>query len=645
MGILSYIIRINYIASINPQDDETYFLYNGHGDVVQTVNETGTVQNHYDYDIWGNPTLTVETTPNAIRYAGEFFDNETGLYYLRARYYDPYSGRFTTEDSYWGEEDNPLSLNRYTYCENDPIQYVDPTGHYVSDWDRDNLSSDAITQLENCGAAYNIAKSNNDKEGMDAAHDAAEKIRDGSGLRGGNVQGTADGNTVIVDSSGNSTVYTSNNNSEQRQQEIRQTLTRETEIVEAYKATNNWSMPLLLNEFMDAMASQPTFTESGNGFFVKDANGFFTENWNDLDSLTNILLCSNTSVNGGLNQPAVISIDGWEISGSCINRVTYADIERIAKAIDQYAVVKNRTLYIRNRKTGLVVKIPTVKSDGFPISVGDIAKAAGVEENLTWWDYNGKHHISIRGTKNTVLFKDTDLDLKPEVQQMISYYDDMSLYANVAYDSNIISADEYSALTNLCEEKVQKLRDSNEFEEPDDYAYQLICGIGSFIPGAGYIFDVLGDTQPVYAADISSEAINKISNPSNMSRILKAASTNLKYNYYKNTVYELVDDAGNVKYVGRTRQEIKVRQKQHWKADPLKNGLRIQVAEFEGKTLTGLSHSEARGLEHLVFESYGGFNNKNLLNKIRPLDLDNPKVAKKATEYIKDAWKFIKKLT
>ena len=140
----------------------------------------------------------------------------------------------------------------------------------------------AITQLENCGAAYNIAKSNNDKEGMAAAHAAAEEIRDGSGRRGGNVQGTADGNTVIVDSSGNSTVYTSSNNSEQRQQEIRQTLTREAEIVEAYKSTNDWSVPLLLNEFMDAMASQPTFTESGNGFFVKDDNIFFTENWNGI---------------------------------------------------------------------------------------------------------------------------------------------------------------------------------------------------------------------------------------------------------------------------------------------------------------------------------------------------------------------------
>jgi RHS repeat-associated protein len=68
---------------------------NGHGDVVQTVSEAGQVENQYDYDNFGNPILTIETEyKNAIRYAGEFYDEETGLYYLRARYYDPYIGRF-----------------------------------------------------------------------------------------------------------------------------------------------------------------------------------------------------------------------------------------------------------------------------------------------------------------------------------------------------------------------------------------------------------------------------------------------------------------------------------------------------------------------------------------------------------------------
>jgi RHS repeat-associated protein len=65
----------------------------------------------------GNPVLTIETAACSIRYAGEYLDKETGLYYLRARYYDPYIGRFISEDSYWGEDDNPLSLNLYTYCQ------------------------------------------------------------------------------------------------------------------------------------------------------------------------------------------------------------------------------------------------------------------------------------------------------------------------------------------------------------------------------------------------------------------------------------------------------------------------------------------------------------------------------------------------
>ena len=76
---------INYIASISANKTTSYFIYNGHGDVVQTVAPNGEVQNNYDYDIWGNATLTVETVECSIRYAGEFYDSETGLYYLRAR--------------------------------------------------------------------------------------------------------------------------------------------------------------------------------------------------------------------------------------------------------------------------------------------------------------------------------------------------------------------------------------------------------------------------------------------------------------------------------------------------------------------------------------------------------------------------------
>lgn len=127
-----YVHGLNYIARIDASEKLSYYLYNGHGDAVQTVSEAGAVENQYDYDIFGSPILVVEQYASSIRYSGEFFDAEVGLYYLRARYYDPYVGRFISKDSYEGQSDDPLSLNRYTYTHNNPLIYWDPTGHWVA---------------------------------------------------------------------------------------------------------------------------------------------------------------------------------------------------------------------------------------------------------------------------------------------------------------------------------------------------------------------------------------------------------------------------------------------------------------------------------------------------------------------------------
>jgi RHS repeat-associated protein len=133
---------------------EYYYLYNGHGDVVQIVDRNGNVVNNYKYDEWGNILESNETISNPFKYAGEIYDEETGLYYLRARYYDPALGRFLNEDSVEGQVNNPLSLNLYTYCYNNPLIYIDPTGNTAKDFFTglanaldDNLTGGALNWL------------------------------------------------------------------------------------------------------------------------------------------------------------------------------------------------------------------------------------------------------------------------------------------------------------------------------------------------------------------------------------------------------------------------------------------------------------------------------------------------------------------
>jgi RHS repeat-associated protein len=70
-------------------------------------------------------------TPNVYRYTGEQWDPDLGMYYLRARYYQPDIGRFWTMDTYEGSQSDPLSLHKYLYCAADPVNNTDPSGHFM----------------------------------------------------------------------------------------------------------------------------------------------------------------------------------------------------------------------------------------------------------------------------------------------------------------------------------------------------------------------------------------------------------------------------------------------------------------------------------------------------------------------------------
>lgn len=82
----------------------------------------------YDYDAFGSLLNSTGTTPNVYKYRGEQWDPDLGLYYLRARYYNPLTGRFMSRDPNDGHKWDPKSLHKYLYAEGDPVDAVDPNG-------------------------------------------------------------------------------------------------------------------------------------------------------------------------------------------------------------------------------------------------------------------------------------------------------------------------------------------------------------------------------------------------------------------------------------------------------------------------------------------------------------------------------------
>ena len=113
-----------------------YYVLNAQGDVVRIVNSSRNTVASYTYDPWGKIISSSGTLAdiNPLRYRGYYYDSETGFYYLQSRYYDPEIGRFINADSYASTDMvGLLSTNMFSYCENNPVMRVDPTGELF--WD------------------------------------------------------------------------------------------------------------------------------------------------------------------------------------------------------------------------------------------------------------------------------------------------------------------------------------------------------------------------------------------------------------------------------------------------------------------------------------------------------------------------------
>ena len=121
------------------------YLYrkDGQGNIVALIDNTGNVVVEYKYDAWGNHAVLDANGAdindashignlNPFRYRGYYYDTETGLYYLKSRYYDPEVGRFITiDDISYLDPETINGLNLYAYCGNNPVMHVDPNGTFI----------------------------------------------------------------------------------------------------------------------------------------------------------------------------------------------------------------------------------------------------------------------------------------------------------------------------------------------------------------------------------------------------------------------------------------------------------------------------------------------------------------------------------
>ena len=127
---------IGMVHTLNGVESTYYFQRNLLGDVIGIYNTNGVKVGGYAYDAWGNHAVTLDTngiaTRNPIRYRGYYYDTETKLYYLNARYYNPEWRRFISpDDTAYLDPESVNGLNLYCYCGNDPVNYADPSGNSI----------------------------------------------------------------------------------------------------------------------------------------------------------------------------------------------------------------------------------------------------------------------------------------------------------------------------------------------------------------------------------------------------------------------------------------------------------------------------------------------------------------------------------
>ncbi len=130
-------LHFEYVGTANNTHPPQYYkaITDIRGSVTNLIDTNGILVKTYEYDVFGELTSpqTDVIFQNEVTFAGSIRDQSTGLQYMNARFYNPKTARFLTQDTYSGNPYDPWTQHLYAYCGNNPVSMIDPTGHAYMD--------------------------------------------------------------------------------------------------------------------------------------------------------------------------------------------------------------------------------------------------------------------------------------------------------------------------------------------------------------------------------------------------------------------------------------------------------------------------------------------------------------------------------
>jgi RHS repeat-associated protein len=130
-SVITKFIRIGIETFASKKGTTKYFYHNDHLGGVNVITDINGAQVQLnEYDPWGKVSKSTGNVDPTHRFTGKELDPESGLYYYGGRYYDPELARFVSADPFVPQPSDPQSLNRYSYVLNNPVNLIDPDGHF-----------------------------------------------------------------------------------------------------------------------------------------------------------------------------------------------------------------------------------------------------------------------------------------------------------------------------------------------------------------------------------------------------------------------------------------------------------------------------------------------------------------------------------